>query len=179
MYVLVSPRLCRISAKKACLSFLIVQLQLPFSTPLTSFACNACSFVVYIYALHTKLTAYATFYPSEHCLWINFVHSMHLTELTKKHTTADYTKVFPKVTTESHSLRRESSSFRCLPSSLFFLLSIATLHMLKHSTTSFTGNIGFVNICPTPEVAIDTWMESSSRVRQHENRKFKFFSIKV
>ena len=71
LYVLVSPRLCRIRAKKACLSFLIVQLQHPSSTPLISSACNACSFLVYIYVLHTNLTAYATFYHSEHCLWIN------------------------------------------------------------------------------------------------------------
>ena len=36
------------------------------------------------------------------------------------------------------------------------LLSIAALHVLKHSTTSFTVTGGFVNICPTPAVAIDT-----------------------
>ena len=33
LYVLVSPCLCRISAKKTCLAFLIVLLHLPFSTP--------------------------------------------------------------------------------------------------------------------------------------------------
>ena len=52
--------------------------------------------------------------------------------------------------------------------------SIAALRMLKHSTTSFTGTIRFVNICPTPAVAIETGMESSSRIRQHENRKLNF-----
>ena len=114
MYVLVSPRLCRISAKKACLSFLIVQLQLPSSTPLISSACNACSFLVYIYVLHTKFTTYATFRHSEHCLWINLVHSMHLTEFTTIPTTIGCTRVFPKVTTESHSLTQGSSSFRCV-----------------------------------------------------------------
>ena len=36
------------------------------------------------------------------------------------------------------------------------LLSIAALHMLKHSTTSFTGTGGLDNICPTPAVVIDT-----------------------
>ena len=55
LYVLVSPRLCRIGATKACLSFLINQLQLPSSTPLISFACNACSFLVYIYILQINL----------------------------------------------------------------------------------------------------------------------------
>ena len=55
--------------------------------------------------------------------------------------------------TESHSLRQGSSSFCCLPSGLFFSLQ---LYMLKHSTTSFTGTGGFVNICPTPAVVIDT-----------------------
>ena len=73
--------------------------------------------------------------------------------------------------TESHSLRRGSSSFRCLPSGLFSPLQ--PLHILKHSTTSFTDTIGFVNICPTPAVAIDSQIESSSRIRQHENRKLK------
>ena len=34
------------------------------------------------------------------------------------------------------------------------LLSIAALHMLKLSTTSFTESGGFFNICPTPAVAI-------------------------
>ena len=38
--------------------------------------------------------------------------------------------------TECHSLRQWSSSFRWLSSGL---LSIAALHVLKHSTTSFTG----------------------------------------
>ena len=55
------------------------------------------------------------------------------------------------------------------------LLSIAALHMLKHSTTSLSCTGGFVNICPTPAVAIDTIMESSSRVRQHEYWIFFFF----
>ena len=54
------------------------------------------------------------------------------------------------------------------------LLFIAALHVLKHSTTSITGTGGFVNIYPTPAVVIDTWMESSSRVRQNENRKLNF-----
>ena len=126
LYVLVSPRLCRISAKKACLSFFIVQLQHPSSTPLISSACNACSFLVYIYVLHTNLTEYATFYHSEHCLWINLVHSMHLTEFTTNPTTTDCRRVFPKVTTESHSLRQGSSSFRCLSSGLFSPLQLYT-----------------------------------------------------
>ena len=34
------------------------------------------------YKLHKKLTAYATFFHSEHCLWIHLVNSMHLTEFT-------------------------------------------------------------------------------------------------
>ena len=54
--------------------------------------------------------------------------------------------------TESHSLRQGSSSFRCLSSGLFS--PYAALHVLKHSTTSFTGTGGFVNICPTPAVVI-------------------------
>ena len=99
--VLVSPRLCRISAKKACLSFLIVQLQHPSSIPLISSACNACSFLVYIYVLHTNWTAYATFYHSEHCLWIKLVHSMLLIEFTTNLTTTDCTRVFPKVTLQN------------------------------------------------------------------------------
>ena len=56
--------------------------------------------------------------------------------------------------TESHSLRQ--GSIFIFPLFIFRpLLSIAALHVLKHSTTSFTGTGGFVNICPTPEVAID------------------------
>ena len=124
LYVLVSPRLCRISAKKACLSFLVVQLQLPSSTPVISSACNACSFLAYIYVLHTKFTAYATFYQSENCLCIKLVHSLHLTEFTANPTNTDCIRVFPKVTTESHSLRQGSSSFRCLPSSIFSPLQL-------------------------------------------------------
>ena len=61
-------------------------------------SCNAWSFFVYIYVLHINFTAYATFYHSEHCLWINLVHSMHLTEFTTNPTTTDCTRVFPKVT---------------------------------------------------------------------------------
>ena len=61
-------------------------------------SCNAWSFFVYIYNLHTNLTAYATFYHSEHCLWMNLVHSMHLTDFTTNPTTTDCTRVFPKVT---------------------------------------------------------------------------------
>ena len=64
-------------------------------------SCNAWSFFVYIYVLHTNLTAYATFYHSEHCLWINLVHSMHLTEFTTNPTTTDCTRVFPKVTLQN------------------------------------------------------------------------------
>ena len=56
---------------------------------------------IYIYVLHTNLTAYATFYHSEHCLWINLVHSMHLTEFTTNPTTTDCTRVFPKVTLQN------------------------------------------------------------------------------
>ena len=74
---------------------------------------------IYNYVLHTNLTAYATFYHSEHCLLINLVHSMHLTDFTTNSTTTDCTRVFPKVTTESHSFRRGSSSIHCLPSGLF------------------------------------------------------------
>ena len=58
---------------------------------------NAWSFFVYIYVLHTNLTAYATFCHSEHCL----VHSMHLTEFTTNPTTTDCTRVFPKVTLQN------------------------------------------------------------------------------
>ena len=136
-------------------------------------SCNACSFFVYIYVLHTKFTPYATFYHSEHCLWINLVHSMHLTEFTTNPTTTDCTRVFPKVTLQNlilwdkdlhlHVVYLQASSLHC------------SFTHVKHSTTSsFTGTGGFVNICPTPAVAIDTWMESSSRVRQHENRKLNF-----
>ena len=56
---------------------------------------------IYIYALHTNLTAYATFYHSERCLWINLVYSMHLTEFTTNPTTTDCTRVFPKVTLQN------------------------------------------------------------------------------
>ena len=42
LYVLVSPCLCRISAKKTSLAFLIALLQLPSSTPVICSACNAC-----------------------------------------------------------------------------------------------------------------------------------------
>ena len=64
-------------------------------------SCNAWSLSVYIYVLHTNLTAYATFYHSEHCLWINLVHSMHLTVFTTNPTTTDCTRVFPKVTLQN------------------------------------------------------------------------------
>ena len=67
-----------------------------------------------------------TFYHSDHCLWINLVHSMHLSEFTINPMTTDCIRVFPKVTTESHSLRRGSSSFRCLPSGLFSPLQLYT-----------------------------------------------------
>ena len=89
-------------------------------------SCNAWSFFVYIYVLHTKFTVYATFYLSERCLWINLVHSMNITDFTTNPTTTDSTRVFPKVTTESHSLRRGSSSFHCLPSGLFSPLQLYT-----------------------------------------------------
>ena len=48
---------------------------------------------------------------------MHLMESMHLTEFTANPTTTDCTRVFPKVTTESYSLRQGSSSFRCLPSS--------------------------------------------------------------
>ena len=89
-------------------------------------SCNSWSFFVYIYVLHTNVTAYATFCHSEHCLWINLVHWMHLLEFTTNPTTTGCTRVFPKVTTESHSLRRGSSSFHCLPSGLFFPFQLYT-----------------------------------------------------
>ena len=57
LYVLVSPCLCRINAEKACLALIIVLLQLPFFTPVICSACNSCQSLVYIYVLHTKLTA--------------------------------------------------------------------------------------------------------------------------
>ena len=86
-------------------------------------ACNACSFLVYIYVLHTNVTAYATFCHSEHCLWINLVHSMHLTEFTTNPTTTDCTRVFPKVTLQNLNLwdkdlhlfvvYLQASSFHC------------------------------------------------------------------
>ena len=73
--------------------------------------------------------------------------------------------------TESHSLRQ--GSIFIFPLFIFRpLLSVAALHVLKHSTTFSQAHGGFVNICPTPAVAIDTWMESSSR--QNENRKLNF-----
>ena len=46
---------------------------------------------------------------------------MHLTEFTTNPTTTDITRVFPKVTTEYHSLRQESS-----PSGLFSPLQLYT-----------------------------------------------------
>ena len=64
-------------------------------------SCNSCSFLVYIYVLHTNVTAYATFCHSEHCLWINLVHAMHLAEFTINPTTTDCTRVFPKVTLQN------------------------------------------------------------------------------
>ena len=132
-------------------------------------SCNAWLFFVYIYVLHTNLTAYATFYHSEHCLWINAFNASHRVR-NKPYDHRLHKGISQSDSTESHSFRQGSSSFRCLSSGLFF--PYAALHVLKHSTTSFTGTGGFVNICPTPAVAIDTWMESSSR--QNENRKFKF-----
>ena len=63
---------------------------------------------------------------SEHCLWINLEHSMNITDFTTNPTTTDCTRVFPKVTTKSHSLRRGSSSFHCLPSGLFSPLHLYT-----------------------------------------------------
>ena len=165
-----SPRLCRISAKKACLSFLIVQLQHPSSTPLISSACNACSFLVYIYVLHTNLTAYATFYHSEHCLWIYLVHAMHLTEFTINPTTTDCTRAFPKVTLQNLILwdkdlhlsvvYLQASSLHC---------SFTRVKTLNHF---FHRHWRLRQYHPTPAVAIDTWMESSSR--QNENRKLNF-----
>ena len=82
-----------------------------------------------------------------------------------------FTTVFPKVTTELHSLP-ETRIFIFPLFTFVPLLSIAALHMLKHSTTSISGSGGFANISST--VVIDSWMESSSRVRQHENRKLYF-----
>ena len=166
-----SPCLCWISAIKACLAFLIILLQLPSSTSVICSACNACYSLVYIYVLHTILTACATFCHSQQCLWIHLVHSMHLTEFTTNPTTTDFTRVFPKVTTESHSLP-ETKIFIFPLFTFRPFLSIAVLHMLKHSTTSIWGSGGFANISPT--VVIDSRMESSSRVRQHENRKLYF-----
>ena len=58
--------------------------------------------------------------------------------------------------TESHSLRQGSSFFCCLPSGLFFHCSFTRVKTLNHF---FTGTGGFVNICPTPAVVIDTLME--------------------
>ena len=108
---------------------------------------------LYLYSTYKIYgTCNITVYLSEHCLWINLVHSMNITDFTTNATTTDSTRVFPKVTTESHSLRRGFSYFHCLPSGLFSPL-IAALHMLKRSTTSFTDTGGFVNICPTPAVA--------------------------
>ena len=85
-------------------------------------------FFVYIYVLHTNLTAYATFNHSEHCLWINLVHSMHLTEFTTNPTTTDCTRVFPKVKDlqGSSDPPQGSSSFRCLSSGLFSPLQLYT-----------------------------------------------------
>ena len=91
---------------------------------------------------------YTTFHHTGHGLWIHLVHSMHLTEFTTSPMTTDFTRVFPKVTTESHSLP-ETKIF-LFPLLIFRpLLSIAALHTLKHSTTSISGSGGFANISPT------------------------------
>ena len=116
-----SPRLSRISAKKACLSFLIVQLQYPSSTPLISSACNSCSFLDNIYVLYTNVTAYATFCHSEHFLRINLVHSMHFTEFT-----------INPFFQSPHSLRQGSSSFCCLPQASSFHCSFTRVKTLNH-----------------------------------------------
>ena len=47
---------------------------------------------IYIYVLHTKLTAYATFFHLEHWLWIHLVYPMHLTKFTTNPTTTDCTR---------------------------------------------------------------------------------------
>ena len=121
--------------------------------------------------LRTKLTTCATFCHSEHRLWIHSVHTMHLTNFTTNPTTTDFTRVFPKVTKESHSLP-ETRIFIFPLFTFRPLLAIAALHMLKHLTTSISGSGGFANFSPT--VVIYSWLENSSRVRQHEKRKLDF-----
>ena len=154
-----SPRLCRIGAKKAFLSFLINQLQLPSSTPLISFACNTCSFLVYIYILHIKFTVHATLSLRALLVYLLYISQSTACGSTcafnefyrfhnKRYDHADSTRVFPKVTTESHSLRRGSSYFHCLPSGLISPLQLYTCQ------------------------------NTQPLVRQHENRKLNFLSIK-
>ena len=170
LYVLVSPRLCQISAKKACLSFLFVQLQHPSSTPykyrlqrlLISclYLCSTYKFdgICNILSLRALLVDQISAFNASHRVHNKpYDHRLH-----KGISQSD--------STESHSFETRIFIF---PLFIFRpLLSIAALHVLKHPTTSFTCTGGFVNICPTPAVANDTWMESSSR--QNENRKLNF-----
>ena len=81
---------------KNCTSKTISSSSGPAQYVLVIFCLYICIFCLYIY-----FTAYATFYHSEHCLWINLVHSMHLTEFTTNPTTTDCTRVFPKVTLQN------------------------------------------------------------------------------
>ena len=59
-----------------------------------------------------------------------YMHSINLKEFTTNLTTKDFTKVFPKVTTESKSLP-ETRIFIVQLVTFRSLLSIASLHMLK------------------------------------------------
>ena len=138
-------------------------------------SCNAWSFFVYIYVLHTKFTVYATFCLSERCLWINLVHSMNIT---------DFTTTLRPQTAQGYFLKWLQNLIlwdEDLHLSIVYLQSSFLHCSFTHAKIPnhfFTDTGFFVNICPTPAVAIDTWMESSSRVRQHENRKLNFLFIK-
>ena len=124
LYVLVSPRLCRISAKKACLSFLIVQLQHPSSTPLISSACNACSFLVcstYKFDSICNILSLRALLVDQLSAF-NASHRVH----NKPYDHRLHNGISQSDSTESHYLRQGSSSFRCLCSGLFSPLQLYT-----------------------------------------------------
>ena len=73
--------------------------------------------------------------------------------------TQSYSEV-PEVKYNKNCTSKTTSSSSGLAHFLFFTFRpfffIAALFVLKHSTTSFTGTGGFVNICTTLAVVIDT-----------------------
>ena len=112
-----SPRLCRISAKKECLIYhrsSIFYSTYKFRLQLLLISC------LYLCSTY-KFTAYATFCHSEHFLRINLVHSMHLTEFT-----------INPFFQSPHSLRQGSSSFCCLPQASSFHCSFTRFKTLNH-----------------------------------------------